>query len=235
MNVLVAIDSWKGCLTSREVNEAVRCALLSVNPDVNVRCIPVSDGGEGFLDAVEATGNYRRHIVPVHDPLMRLVEAPLLSCGDHFVAELSSASGLSLLQPEERNPLVATSYGTGELIAHAIRLGARSLTLGLGGSAVSDCGQGMLKVLEEESKGGILKSFSPQVLQSLDFTLATDVTNPLLGPDGAVYTFARQKAAPSLSPKALSAMLAELEFRASAFAVESARLLGHDFSTSPGA
>lgn len=237
MNVIIAIDSLKGCLTSCQANEAAREAVWERWPDAEVVCLPVSDGGEGFLDAVaslvslhEGGGSWQRITVEVLDPLMRPIQADYLislppgeSEGGIAVIELAQASGLALLKPEERNPLIASSYGTGQLIADALRHRPREIVVGLGGSAISDCGRGMLEALPSSS-------FSlPK------FLIATDVTNPLLGPQGAAHTFARQKSAPSLSPQTLSAMVDELEARASAFASESARLLGHDCSREPGA
>lgn len=221
MSILIAIDSWKGCLASREVNEVVRNALLSVRPDAKVLCATVSDGGEGFLEAVEATGKWNRMSVEVLDPLLRPVQAQYLVCNDTAVIEMAQASGLALLREEERNPLVASSYGTGQLIAHAVRCGAHNIVVGLGGSATSDCGKGMLKALEEGF--GTLDA-----LRNVHFTVATDVTNPLTGALGAAHVFARQKGA---TPQ----MIEELESRAHFFAIENAHLLGHDLSQEPGA
>lgn len=221
MSILVAIDSWKGCLASREVNEVVRNALLSVRPDAKVLCATVSDGGEGFLEAVEATGKWNRMSVEVLDPLLRPIQTQYLFCKDNAVIEMAQASGLALLREEERNPLVASSYGTGQLIAHAVRCGAHNIVVGLGGSATSDCGKGMLKALEEAF--GTLDA-----LRNVHFTVATDVTNPLTGALGAAHVFARQKGA---TPQ----MVEELESRAQCFARESALLLGHDLSEEPGA
>ena len=221
MNILVAIDSWKGCLTSHEVNEIALSALLTVRPDANVQCITVSDGGEGFLDAVEATGKWDRVSVEVLDPLLRPVQAQYLICDESAVIEMAQASGLALVREEERNPLAASSYGTGQLIADAVRRGAHRIVVGLGGSATSDCGGGVLNALEEAF--GTLDA-----LRSVQFTIATDVTNPLLGSSGAAHVFAPQKGA---TPQ----MVEELESRAQCYAIGSARLLGRDLSQEPGA
>lgn len=226
--VLVAMDSMKGSLTSLQANEAVRAALLHRWPACEVRCLTVSDGGEGFLDAVEASGTWQRMALDVCDPLMRRVRAYYLINKEQAVIEMAQASGLCLLSAEERNPLTASTYGTGQLIADALRRGATHITVGLGGSATSDCGQGMLEALQ------------PLFTPSLGgwrgrFFIATDVTNPLLGQQGAAHTFARQKAAPDMTPAELDAMVEELESRASAFAAESAARLGHDCSGEAGA
>ena len=220
MDVIIAIDSWKGCLTSSEANEAARRGVLTRWPDAKVQCFPMSDGGEGFLDAVEPTGSYQRVTIDALDPLMRPIKADYLYSppkegvgGGLAVIEMAQASGLHLLKPDERNPLVASSYGTGQLIADALQRGVTDIVVGLGGSATSDCGMGMLEALVERGHSSIP--------QSLNITIATDVTNPLLGPNGATYIFAPQKASPSLSPEALSTMLSELETRSVAFASNS--------------
>lgn len=221
MEILIVIDSWKGSLSSREANEAARCGVLDAIPDAIVRCQSVSDGGEGFLEAVEETGEYESVSVEVADPLMRPVRARFLMRGQQAVIEMAQASGLGLLRPEERDPLRASSYGTGQLLAEAIRRGATDILVGLGGSATSDCGKGALQAL------GPLR---PHFL-----TLATDVAAPLLGPCGAATVFARQKAAPGLSDAAVRAMLEELEARAEEFVRRSASLHGYDRSAEPGA
>lgn len=224
MKVTIAIDSWKGCLSSSEANEAARRGLLSRWPNAEVRCVPVSDGGEGFLDAMmllsppNGGGSWQRVTIDTFDPLMRPIKADYLICGTYAVIEMAQASGLTLLKQDELDPMRTTTYGTGQLIADAVRRGAKRLLIGLGGSATSDCGMGMLNALRENTVNG----------KSLNFTIVTDVTNPLLGQNGAAYVFARQKGA-------TDEMLIELETRARMFAEESARLLGHDCSNEPGA
>lgn len=259
MKVVIAIDSLKGCLTSRQANEAAREAVLQRWPDAEVVCLPMSDGGEGFLDAVapllsprNGGSNYKRITVNVFDPLMRPIQAQyLLSEGRAFI-EMAQASGLGLLKPEERNPLRASSYGTGQLIADALHRGATDIIVGLGGSATSDCGRWMLEsmapLMSPRKGGGMPFPLSSPVQapdiplpimgedgRGLSFVLATDVTNPLLGEQGAAHTFARQKANPNMTSAELDAMVEELESRASAFAAESAARLGHDCSGEAGA
>lgn len=258
MKVIIAIDSLKGCLTSRQANEAAREAVLRRWPDAEVVCLPMSDGGEGFLDAVapllsprNGGSNYKRITVNVFDPLMRPIQAQyLLSEGRAFI-EMAQASGLGLLKPEERNPLRASSYGTGQLIVDALRRGAHEIVVGLGGSATSDCGRWISSPLQPPpapSQGGgddflvslSGRSFSSFITPSFGggrgrYLLATDVTNPLLGEQGAARTFARQKANPNMTSAELDAMEEELESRASAFAAESAVRLGHDCSGEAGA
>lgn len=229
MKVLVAIDSLKGCLSSLEANEAVRDGILCRWPDAEVFTVPVSDGGEGFVDAVhEAVGGALIE-TEVYDPLMRPVCACYLLSDTVSPAHISSekggmtayiemaqASGLCLLPADERNPLITTSYGTGQLIADAVQRGVLEIVVGLGGSATSDCGRGMLQALEGTD------------LQGIRFVIATDVDNLLLGPRGAAHVFARQKGA-------TEAMLDVLEQRAVAFVSENRRIQGRDCSQLPGA
>lgn len=220
MKIVVAIDSFKGCLTSAEANQAAAEGIRSVCPDAEVVQVPVSDGGEGFVEALHtALGGELVELI-VYDPLMRPVAAQYLFQKQTAVIEIAQASGLSLLAPEERNPLVATSYGTGQLVADAIRRGARHIIVGLGGSATSDAGIGMLRALED--------TVTPERLKPVRFTLASDVSNPLCGENGAAHVFAPQKGA---TPE----MVRELDNRARQFAEHSARRCGYDRSALPGA
>ena len=161
------------------------------------------------------------------DPLMRPVRANYLLHGQTAVIEMAQASGLTLLQREERNPMVATSYGTGQLVADAVRKGARHIIVGLGGSATSDAGIGMLQALTDSFHGG--GQWHPiKALADVRFTIASDVTNPLCGPSGAAHVFAPQKGA---TPEEVLA----LDERARAFADRSSHLFGYDRSEDSGA
>lgn len=237
MKVIVAIDSFKGCLSSAEAGAAAVAGIKERWPEAEVVCLPVSDGGEGWLEAWMAplsspegetdvqTSNSKTFVAPsgaergayitttVHDPLLRPVQAHYLKAGDLAVIEVAEACGLHLLRPEERNPLVASSRGVGELIADAMNRGCKRFIVGLGGSAVSDAGRGMI----EAARGG-----------STTFLIATDVTNPLYGPRGAAAIFGPQKGA-------TAEMVVELDRRAKAFADENARVMGFDRSGEPGA
>ena len=142
MKVIIAIDSFKGCLTSKQANEAAAQALTSAAPNAEVVTLPVSDGGEGFLQAFhDAVGGVLMEVT-VDDPMRRPIKAKYLLKGQRAVIEIAEASGLNLLKPEERNPMIASSYGSGQLVADAIRNGAKYIIVGLGGSATSDAGQG---------------------------------------------------------------------------------------------
>lgn len=225
--VIVAIDSFKGCLTSKEANQAAAAGILQRMPDALVVQIPVSDGGEGWLDAFREAVGGEFVDVTVRDPLMRPIAAQYLVSGDMAVIEVARASGLTLLRPEERNPMVATTYGTGQLIVDAVRHGCKHVIAGLGGTATSDCGIGMLRaIIDNFSKGGIWDDV--QELDGIHFTIASDVTNPLCGENGAAYVFAPQKGA---TPE----MVSKLDARARRFAEKSALHFGYDRQDIPGA
>ena len=147
MKVVIAIDSFKGCLTSKEANEAAAEGIRVAYPEAEIVKVPVSDGGEGYMEAFHAAIGGQLEKVTARDPLMRSITAKYLLHNDLAVIEIAQASGLTLLTNEERNPMVATSYGTGQLVADAVRKGAKHIIVGLGGSATSDAGIGMLKAL----------------------------------------------------------------------------------------
>ena len=254
--IVVAIDSFKGCLTSAEADQAASEGVLERMPDAKVVQVPVSDGGEGFLDAFKTAMGGEIVEVSVKDPLMRTIVAQYLVQGDTAVIEIAKASGLTLLSPEERNPMVATSYGTGQLVADAVRRGCKRIIVGLGGSATSDCGIGMLRAMIDtltsgrdcsrsaiESSSDCSRSIAAfakggswddvRELDDVRFTIATDVTNPLCGENGAAHVFGPQKFAPQrgATPERIEA----LDARAKRFADVSARHLGRDCQNAPGA
>ena len=225
--IIVAIDSFKGCLTSAEANQAAAEGILAKMPEAKVVQVPVSDGGEGWLEAFQAAMGSEIVEVNVKDPLMRTVVAQYLVQGDTAVIEIAKASGLTLLSPEERNPMVATSYGTGQLVVDAVRRGCKNIIVGLGGSATSDCGIGMIRaIIDAFAKNGSWDDV--RELDDVRFTIATDVTNPLCGENGAAHIFAPQKGASHEQALALDA-------RAKRFAETSAKHLGRDCQNMPGA
>ncbi len=227
MKIIVAIDSFKGCLTSAEANQAASEGISSKIPYAEVVQVPVSDGGEGWLEAFKAAIGGELVSVNVKDPLLRPIVAQYLVQGDTAVIEIAKASGLTLLKPEERNPMVATSYGTGQLVVDAVRRGCKHIIVGLGGSATSDCGIGMLRaIIDAFAKNG--KWDDVRELNDVRFTIATDVTNPLCGENGAAHIFAPQKGASHDDVLALDA-------RAKRFAEASAKHLGRDCQNTPGA
>ena len=215
MKIIVAIDSFKGCLTSVEANAAACKGVLQKYPDAEVVQMPVSDGGEGWIEAFHVAIGGEIVEVDAHDPLLRPIKACYLKKDDLAVIEMAKASGLTLLKPEERNPMVASTFGTGELIADAICKECKRFIVGLGGSATSDAGMGMLNAL-------------PKNLEGLQFIIATDVTNPLYGPLGAAHVFGPQKGA---TPE----MVEMLDEKARRFAEQSAQQMGYDCSQNPGA
>lgn len=227
MKVIIAIDSFKGCLTSKQANEAAAEGIRRVCPDAEVVEIPVSDGGEGYMEAFHAAIGGSLEEVVVRDPLMRPVTAKYLLHDEMAVIEIAQASGLTLLTKEERNPMVATSYGTGQLVADAVCKEARHIIIGLGGSATSDCGMGMLKALIDIfAKHGQWDDV--EALKDVRFTIASDVENPLYGEKGAAHVFAPQKGA---TPE----MVLRLDERAIKFAELSAKHFGYDRSQQAGA
>ena len=224
---ILAIDSFKGCLTSREANQAAAEGILKSTPNAHVVQIPVSDGGEGWLEAFQSAVGGERVEVSVYDPLMRPIVAEYLVKDEMAVIEIAKASGLTLLSPEERDPMRATSYGTGQLVVDAVRRGCRHVVVGLGGSATSDCGIGMIRaIIDAFAKKGTWDDV--QALNDVRFTIATDVTNPLCGPNGAAHVFAPQKGA---TPDVVAA----LDARAKRFAEASARHMGYDCQNEVGA
>jgi len=227
MKAVIAIDSFKGCLTSEQANQAAAQGVRDIFPDAHIHEVVVSDGGEGYLEAFHHAIGGQLVQVPVLDPLSRPITATYLLQGQLAVVEMAKASGLTLLTPQERNPMLTTSYGTGQLIADAVKHGAQHIIVGLGGSATSDAGQGMLQALIHNFSPSEHWTAMPQ-LEQVRFTMASDVKNPLYGPQGAAAVFAPQKGA---TPQ----MVEQLDARARQFAEDSARLLGHDCSQAEGA
>ena len=217
--IIIAIDSFKGCLSSSEANQAAVEGIGRCMPDTEIIQMPVSDGGEGWTEAFKAAIGGELVEAEASDPLMRPIVAPYLIKDDTAIIEIAKASGLTLLSESERNPMTATTYGTGQLVADAVRRGCRHIIVGLGGSATSDCGKGMLEAIRQAHN---------ITLKDVRFTIATDVKNPLCGENGAAHIFAPQKGA---TPE----MVAELDIRAKAFAEESARQFGYDYQNKPGA
>lgn len=227
--ILLATDSFKGCLSSEEVESSLAKTLTRMGHFVS--SLPLSDGGDGMLGPfVHALGGSFVH-VKAHDPLMRPLDVQYGIAPDGTaVIETALACGLSLLSPSERNPLKTSTYGVGEVLSDALGRGCSRFIVGLGGSGTSDCGMGMLQALTERlgEKGSIDSLPSAPEVSGSEIILASDVRNPLYGPDGAVYVFAPQKGA---TPQ----MLPALDERARNFAKKSAESLGYDRSMEPGA
>lgn len=178
------------------------------------------------MEAFRAAVGGRLEEVTVRDPLMRPVVAKYLLQGDMAVIEMAQASGLTLLKEGERNPMLTTSYGTGQLVADAVGKGAKHIVVGLGGSATSDAGIGMLRALVDAFKNEMWDDI--EAFKDVTFTIASDVKNPLYGEQGAAHVFAPQKGA---TPE----MVLALDGRAKRFAEVSAKHFGYDCSQKPGA
>jgi glycerate 2-kinase len=185
--VLIAPDSFKGSLTSVQVARALADGWHRARPDDETLLCPLADGGEGTIAAIEAAGGWEWQRATVSDPLERPISARWLRStdGSRAVVEMAEASGLSRVAPGERDPIAATSIGTGELLRAAIDAGAHHITLGIGGSATTDGGSGLLHALLGQDRD----------LKDIDLEVACDVSNPLLGPTGAAATYGPQKGA----------------------------------------
>lgn len=182
--IVIACDSYKGCLSSSEVACAAAKGVAEVYPDCEIVRLAVADGGEGTVDALVETLGGHLEWAEVSDPLGRPVKAVYGVAGDLAIIESAAACGLTLLSKEERNPLIATTKGLGELILAAIDKGCRRFLIGLGGSATNDGGMGMI------SADGFLERAS-----GLSFTVACDVDTPYIGAHGASRVFGPQKGA----------------------------------------
>jgi glycerate kinase len=212
LTVLVAPDSFKGSLTSVEVARAIAAGWGRARPADEILLAPLADGGEGTLVAVEASGGWVRRRAAVTSPVGVRFEASWLQSedGDRAYVELAQASGLSRVPPAARNPLASTTIGTGEMLKVVLDAGVRHITLGIGGSATTDGGSGILQALgarfrwpfdyEPELAPDILLELEAVDLSGLDPRLgevelyvACDVTNPLLGERGAAATYGPQK------------------------------------------
>jgi glycerate 2-kinase len=247
VNILIAIDSFKGSLTSAEAGEAAAAGIRRAIPDAQIEVVPLADGGEGTVEAlVQATGGELIR-TQVTGPLGESVDSAygILGDGKTAVIEIAEACGLPLILEAERNPLKSTSYGVGELILDAVSRGARSLIVGLGGSATNDAGVGMLQALgcrfldeagEEVPRGGAalgairsadVSALHPDI-KNLDIQVACDVNNPLHGEQGAAYIYGPQKGA---TPE----MVEELDSGLRNFAEVVKAELGKDIQEIPGA
>jgi glycerate kinase len=210
-HVVVAPDKFKGSLTASAAAAAVARGIGRVRPGLAVHQVPVADGGDGTVDAALAAG-YAKLTADVHGPTGRPVTATIAVKDEVAVVEVASACGLALLPDGVLAPLTASSYGVGELLLAAADTGCRSVVLGLGGSASTDGGAGIVQALggsvvdadgESLPPGGgplrrvagvDLSTIDPRV-STMEFVLATDVDNPLLGPVGAAPMFGPQKGA----------------------------------------
>ena len=226
MKVAIAIDSFKGSLSSIEAGEAAAAGIRDAVPEAETIVRPLADGGEGTVDALIAGMGGARRTVAVTGPMGRPVEAAYgILPGGTAVMEMAAAAGITLVSGAERNPLVATTFGVGEMIVDAIHAGCRRFVIGIGGSATNDGGAGMLQALGFDlqdaegapiPRGGaglarLARIETTNVLPELKectFQIACDVTNPLCGERGASAVFGPQKGATPEMVTRLDAALA---------------------------
>ena len=212
--VVLAFDSFKGSVSSKEITQTLQRAISSEWGDLDVVSFPIADGGEGTVEILADTLGAESVCCTAHDPLMRPINARYAIVYDQHLAiiEMASAAGLPLLSEKERNPMFTSTYGVGEIVLDAVQKGCTHILLGLGGSATNDAGTGMLAAmgvsfLDKEGKsvdpcGKTLKSIekidttsmSPS-LNNISFTVICDVDNPFYGKNGAAYVYAPQKGA----------------------------------------
>ena len=246
MKIIIAIDSFKGSLTSEEAAQATQEGILKVLPQCQAETIPVADGGEGMLSIMLNATKGRKQAIQAYNPCMKLIQAEYGISADEKTAfiEMANISGLPLIKEIERNPLKTTTYGTGELICDALERGCREFVVGIGGSATNDAGTGMLQALgfrfldakgNELGLGGetlehitsIDTSSIHPLLKDAHFTVACDVQNPFYGPNGAAYVYARQKGADE-------SMIATLDRGMHRFAQVLLKETGKDIGPIPG-
>jgi glycerate kinase len=222
MNIVVAPDSFKESLSAKAVACNIATAITKIMPDANILQVPISDGGEGLLEALVTPSEGKLISLNVKDPLLRNIQANygILGNGTTAVVEMATASGLELLKESERNPLITSTYGTGQLIRDALNKGCTKIIIGLGGSATNDGGMGMIKALggkflnkkgeSIDEGGGVLDSLNQIDITELDKRLlkceiigACDVSNPLTGKHGASFVYGGQKGGNTLELKQL--------------------------------
>lgn len=247
MKVVVAIDSLKGSLSSMEAGLAIKEGVLAAQPDAEVIVKPLADGGEGTTDALIEGMNGERIDLTVTGPMHTPVDAyyGYLRETNTAVMEMASAAGITLVPDKEKNPLLATSYGVGEIIIDAIQRGCRNFIIGIGGSITNDGGIGMLKALgvrfldekgEDAGEGGQalakvacidLSGLNP-LLKECHIQVACDVNNPLCGESGSTYVYGPQKGVTEDMKKTLDEAMAH-------FARVTSESLENDYMNTPGA
>jgi len=229
MKILICPDSFKESLSAIEVCDCVERGLKKANSKFKIEKIPLADGGEGTVKALVLATHGRSLKCKVSDPLGRIIWAKygVLGDGKTAIIEMAAASGLALVPVEKRNPLVTTTYGTGEIIANALERGCRKIIIGIGGSATVDGGAGMAQALgvrlldgdgreigfgggEIEKVEKIDLKFMDKRIATTEFIIASDVRNPLLGARGAARVYGPQKGATPEMVKRLEKGLSHL-------------------------
>lgn len=227
MNILIASDKFKGSLTAQQVTEIIAASLGN---KFNITQMPMADGGDGTLDVLIHLVQGRLVPAEVQDPLFRSIQAVygITADGKTAIIEMARASGLNLLTSNERNPLYTSSFGTGQLIRHALDQGVEEIVLAIGGSATNDAGLGMAAALGyqfEDEAGQTLSPTGEQLIRlhkiniqnvhpgivSTRFIVLCDVDNPLFGKQGAAWIFGPQKGADANAIRQLDAGLQQVE------------------------
>ncbi|MEO5603503.1 MAG: glycerate kinase [Cyclobacteriaceae bacterium] len=226
MNILIAPDKFKGSLNAREICESISHGILEINPEAIVDKVPLADGGEGTCDLLTEWHAGKKIDLTVQGPLFTPVSAHygISKDGDVAFIEMAVASGLTLLGVSERDPLLTTTLGTGEMIVDALNRGVKKIILGIGGSASNDAGIGMATALGficQDFEGTPLKPTGENLihlhkiqfknihprLRNVQVVALCDVSNPLFGPDGAAYVYGPQKGADMKAVQLLDAGL----------------------------
>jgi len=233
MKIIISPDKYKGSLTGIEFCDAVEEGIKIISPKTEILKIPLADGGDGTIEILQYHLKGKLIEIEVNDPLFRPIMASYLfieSSQTAFV-EMAEASGMKLLKDEEQNCFLTTSYGTGEIIKDAIKKGAKTIVLGIGGSATNDCGIGMATALGFkfiDKNGNTVNPIGKHLsqiekidisnvnndLRKITFKVASDVTNPLYGPQGAAFVYGPQKGA---SPEEVRVLDEGLKQMASVF------------------
>lgn len=222
MNILIAPDSYKGCLSATEVAKAMELGIKSLSSDIETISIPFADGGEGTVEAIISGAGGEIVKTKVTGPLGNQTDSFFGILDDKLTAviEMAAASGLSLVPDHLKNPMETTTFGTGELVIKALDIGCENIIIGVGGSATNDCGTGLARALgvsfydknrkELKNGGKILANIASYDTSGLDkriktanIIVACDVDNPLYGTNGAAYVYAGQKGADEAVIKSL--------------------------------
>ena len=227
MKIIVAVDSFKGSLTSFEVGRAAEIGVKKAAPDADVKIYPLSDGGEGFCKTLSDKLGGKIQIIKVAGALGNRISVVFSEVGDTAIIESAAAAGLALVPPNLRNPMRTTSFGVGEMILQAVKDGCRNFIIGIGGSATNDCGLGMLSALGFNFGTGIFgrnlahvrkietEKVPPEIFDC-KFKIACDVKNPLTGENGCSAVYAPQKGADEKSVEQMDGWIknfAELTFQ----------------------
>ena len=239
--IILAFDKFKGSLSSEQVARAFARGWQSVVPDSDIVTVPIADGGDGLLQSLATALGASTRSVVAHDPLGRSINTHYATSGDMAIIEMAQVSGVALLEAEERNPMLTSSYGLGEVMLDALDRGARHMILGIGGSATNDCGMGMLEALGYrfyDAEGEVLEASGDAMcrvaridvanvdarLFECEIVVASDVDNVLYGERGAAWVYAKQKGATPVMIDALDRGMRSF-----------AEVVGGDYHNRPGA